>query len=79
MAVAAAGRTCGFPTVGVVRGVAADLSNPTLAQAQWDVLRDEMPAWLIEISGITDPQNSDNVTVTISRGVDHVSRDAGRP
>ncbi|MEO6037729.1 MAG: pyridoxal-phosphate dependent enzyme [Saprospiraceae bacterium] len=35
-AVAAAGRAYGFPTVGVVRGKAADLSNPTLAQARLD-------------------------------------------
>ncbi len=33
-AVAAAGQAYGFPTVGVVRGLAADLSNPTLAAAQ---------------------------------------------
>ncbi len=33
-AVAAAGQYYGFPTVGVVRGLAADLSNPTLAFAQ---------------------------------------------
>jgi len=35
-----------------------------------------MPAWLIEISGITDPKNSDNVTVTITKATDHASRDA---
>ena len=33
-AVAAAGKAYGFPTVGVVRGVAANLSNPTLSFAQ---------------------------------------------
>lgn len=33
-AVAAAGQYYGFPTVGVVRGLAANLSNPTLAFAQ---------------------------------------------
>ncbi len=33
-AVAAAGQTYGFPTVGVVRGLSADFSNPTLAFAQ---------------------------------------------
>lgn len=33
-AVAAAGQAYGFPTMGVVRGAAADLSNPTLAFAQ---------------------------------------------
>jgi hypothetical protein len=65
-----------YRTLGCIRSFRAPPpAHPTLAQAQWDVLRDEMPAWLIEISGITDPKNSDNVTVTISRGVDHISRD----
>jgi hypothetical protein len=66
-----------YRSLGCIRSFRAPPpAHPTLAQAQWDVLRDEMPAWLIEIAGITDPKNSDNVTVTISRGVDHVSRDA---
>lgn len=33
-AVAAAGQTYGFPTVGIVRGLSADIDNPTLAFAQ---------------------------------------------
>jgi hypothetical protein len=66
-----------YRSLGCIRSFRAPPpAHPTLAQAQWDVLRDEMPAWLIEIAGITDPKNSGNVTVTISRGVDHVSRDA---
>ncbi len=66
-----------YRSLGCIRSFRAPPpAHPTLAQAQWDVLRDEMPAWLIEISGITDPMNSDNVTVTISRAVDHVSRDS---
>ena len=35
-----------------------------------------MPAWVIEVSGITDPKNSDNVQVEIFRATDHVTRDA---
>ena len=50
-------------------------AHPTLAQAQWDILRDEMPAWLIQVSGITDPKNSDNVTVEIFRANNHIARD----
>jgi hypothetical protein len=66
-----------YRSLGCIRSFRAPPpAHPTLAQAQWDVLRDEMPAWLIEVAGITDPKNSENVTVTISRGVDHVSRDA---
>jgi hypothetical protein len=66
-----------YRTLGCVRSFRAPPpQHPTLAQAQWDVLRDEMPAWLIEIDGITDPKNSDNVTVTLSRATDHVWRDA---
>jgi 1-aminocyclopropane-1-carboxylate deaminase len=33
-ALASAGKLYGFPTIGIVRGLAADLSNPTLAFAQ---------------------------------------------
>src|SRR6185437_7091775 len=66
-----------YRTLGCIRSFRAPPpAHPTLAQAQWDVLRDEMPAWLIEISGITDPKNSDNVTVTITKATDHASRDA---
>ena len=66
-----------YRSLGCIRSFRAPPpAHPTLAQAQWDVLRDEMPAWLIEVSGITDPMNSDNVTVTISRAIDHVSRDS---
>jgi len=66
-----------YRTLGCVRSFRAPPpQHPTLAQAQWDVLRDEMPAWLIEVSGITDPKNSDNVTVTLSRATDHISRDS---
>lgn len=68
-----------YRTLGCIRSFRAPPpAHPTLAQAQWDVLRDEMPAWLIEVSGINsaDPKNSDNVTVTITRGTDHVSRNS---
>ncbi len=66
-----------YRTLGCVRSFRAPPpAHPTLAQAQWDVLRDQMPAWVIEISGITDSQNSDNVQVEIHRATDHVTRDA---
>jgi len=66
-----------YRTLGCIRSFRAPPpAHPTLAQAQWDVLRDEMPAWLIQIDGITDPKNSDNVTVTITKATDHASRDA---
>lgn len=66
-----------YRVLGCVRSFRAPPGqHPTLAQAQWDVLRDEMPAWLIEVSGITDIKNSDNVTVRLYRATDHVSRDA---
>ena len=63
--------------VGCVRSFrAAEPTRPTYAAANWDILRDQMPAWLISISGITDPRNSDNVTVTFDRALEHVTRDA---
>jgi len=66
-----------YRTLGCIRSFRAPPpAHPTLAQAQWDVLRDEMQAWLIQIDGITDPKNSDNVTVTITKATDHASRDA---
>ena len=68
-----------YRSLGCIRSFRAPPpAHPTLAQAQWDVLRDEMPAWLIEVEGINsaDPKNSDNVTVTITRGTDHVGRDS---
>jgi len=65
-----------YRTIGCIRSFRAPPpAHPTLAQAQWDILRDEMPAWLIEVSGITDPQNSDNVQVEIFRATRHASRD----
>jgi hypothetical protein len=66
-----------YRTVGCVRSFRAPPpAHPTLAQAQWDVLRDQMPAWLIEVSGITDPKNSPDVKVEIFRAADHIVRDA---
>jgi hypothetical protein len=66
-----------YRVLGCVRSFRAPPpAHPTLAQAQWDVLRDQMPAWVIEVSGITDPKNSDNVQVEIFRATDHVTRDA---
>ena len=35
-----------------------------------------MPAWLIEVSGITDPMNSPDVKVELFRATDHIVRDA---
>ncbi len=66
-----------YRVLGCVRSFRAPPpAHPTLAQAQWDVLRDQMPAWLIEISGITDPKNSPDVTVELFRATDHITRDA---
>jgi len=66
-----------YRAIGCVRSFRAPPpAHPLLAQAQWDILRDEMPAWLIEISGITDPKNSPDVTVELYRASDHIARDS---
>ncbi len=60
--------------IGSLRG--APDARPTHPAIQWDMTRDQMPAWLIEISGIDDMQNDDQVTVSIGRAREPVVRDA---
>jgi hypothetical protein len=55
---------------------AAPPDKPIYAFGQWDLTRDSAPAWLIEISGIDDPVNDDEVTLTIDKSVDIIARDA---
>jgi hypothetical protein len=40
----------------------------------WNIVYEQMPAWLVEISGIDDPRNDDDVTVGIYRAVETPSR-----
>jgi hypothetical protein len=47
-----------------------------LSHVVWEQLRDNMPAWLIEVSGITDEKNSPDVQVVISRATRPILRDA---
>jgi len=56
------------------RGTAT--TRPTYPAIQWDMTRDQQPAWLIEISGMTDPMNSDNVTVSIYPATGPITRNA---
>lgn len=51
-------------------------TRPTWPAIEWDAGRDQMPAWVIEISGIDDPKNSDNVTVGIYRATGPTTRNA---
>jgi hypothetical protein len=51
-------------------------TRPTWPAIQWDAGRDQMPAWVIEVSGIDDPKNSDNVTVGIYRATGPTTRNA---
>ncbi|HTJ64648.1 MAG TPA: hypothetical protein VL899_12655 [Alphaproteobacteria bacterium] len=51
--------------------------RPPLQLNYWNVLYEQMPAWLIEISGIEDPQNSPDVTVTITRAYEPPTKDSG--
>ena len=65
-----------FRAIGCVRSFRAPPpSHPTLSASQWDILRDQVPAWLIVIHGITDGKNDQNVTVETWRASETVTRD----
>jgi hypothetical protein len=50
-------------------------ARPTYLQAIWDILRDQMPAFVIEVSGIDDMKNDDDVEVGIYRALEPPQRD----
>jgi hypothetical protein len=65
-----------FRAVGCINNFAVSPPNlPIYPFAQWDLTRDAAPAWLIEIRGIDDPQNDDDVTIVMDRSVDVIARD----
>lgn len=51
-------------------------SRPTFPAIQWDMLRDQMPAWLIEVKNIDDPKNDPDVDVTFYRATGPIMRNA---
>ncbi len=51
--------------------------RPPLQLNYWNVIYEQMPAWLVEIGNITDPQNSPDVTVTITRAFEAPTKDSG--
>ncbi|MBY0511182.1 MAG: hypothetical protein K2P94_13655 [Rhodospirillaceae bacterium] len=63
-----------FGCIGSLRG--KPTAKPTHPSIQWDMTRDQMQAWVIEISGIDDLQNDDDVQVTINRAIEPVVRNA---
>ena len=60
--------------IGSLRG--APDARPTHPAIQWDMVRDQMPAWLVEIGSIDDLQNDDDVHVSIYRAKEPIVRDA---
>lgn len=60
--------------IGSLRSAPGEL--PTHPSIQWDMVRDQMPAWLVEISGIDDPLNDDDVQVSVYRAREPIVRDA---
>ena len=55
-------------------------ARPTYPAIQWDMSRDQMPAWIVEISGEGGPGRDGDVTVTFSRATSPVMRMAsGEP
>jgi hypothetical protein len=54
--------------------------RPGYPAAMWDMPRDAMPAWLVEVSGIDPKTTSGDVTVGIYRATAPITRDtAGQP
>lgn len=51
-------------------------TRPGFPQTVWDLERDYMPAWLIEVTDIDDFKNDDDVTVGFYRARQPVKRDA---
>lgn len=50
-------------------------ARPTYTQVVWDILRDQIPAYVVEVSGIDDFTNDDDVTVGVYRALERVERD----
>lgn len=48
--------------------------RPTWAEIQWDMVRDLMPALVVEVTGIDDPQNDDEVEVGFYRAREPIVR-----
>ena len=64
-------------SVGCIQNFAAvPPDKPIYSYGQWDLTRDVARAWLIEISGIDNIENDDDVTVTFERATDAIERDA---
>ncbi len=51
--------------------------RPPLQLNYWNVLYEQMPAWLVEIDGVDDPKNNKDVTVTITRAFEAPTKDSG--
>ena len=55
-------------------------ARPGFPSIQWDTTRDQMPAWLVEVGGIDNPQSDDDVSVSLYRAVEPIIRNAlGEP
>ena len=66
-----------FRAIGCINNFAVNPPNqPIYPFAQWDLTRDSAPAWLIQINGIDDARNDDDVTVILDKSVDPIQRDA---
>ena len=50
-------------------------ARPTYPYIYWDMTRDFTGAWLVEVSGIDDAQNDDDVVVGVYRALNPVTRD----
>jgi hypothetical protein len=48
--------------------------RPSFLSSSWDTVRDAMPAWIIEVSGIDDPLNDDDVEVGVYHAIESMVR-----
>ncbi len=51
--------------------------RPPLQLNYWNVIYEQMPAWLVEIDGVDDSKNNKDVTVTITRAFEAPTKDSG--
>jgi len=51
--------------------------RPPLQLNYWNVIYEQMPAWLVEIDGADDPKNNKDVTIRITRAFEAPTKDSG--
>lgn len=68
-----------YRAMGCIRSMRAqpDMGPPGLSETQWDTLRTLMPAWVISITAPHNFKTPGEVTITLTRALETVTRDPG--